>query len=159
MPLFKFQFATHIMDIQNNPLFLKYVRLNELAKPPFKGSPKAAGYDLHASSPATIPPRDRATVNTGLIISVPSGTYGRIAPRSGLATHSIDVGAGVVDADYRGQLKILLVNHSNEPFQVKVGDRIAQLICEKIVYPELLEVQTLDVTDRGSAGFGSSGIQ
>lgn len=147
------------MDIQNNPLLLKYVRLNDLAKSPFKGSPKAAGYDLHASSPATIPPRDRATVDTGLIISVPSGTYGRIAPRSGLATHNIDVGAGVVDADYRGQLKILLVNHSNEPFQVKVGDRVAQLICEKIVYPELLEVETLDVTDRGSAGFGSSGIQ
>ena len=147
------------MNIQNHPLFLKYVRLNDSAKPPFKGSPQAAGYDLHASTPATIPPRDRATVDTGLIISVPPGTYGRIAPRSGLATQSIDVGAGVVDADYRGQLKILLVNNSNELFQVKVGDRIAQLICEKIVYPELLEVQNLDVTDRGSSGFGSSGIQ
>ena len=81
------------------------------------------------------------------------------APRSGLAwKHSIDVGAGVIDADYRGPVGIILFNYSDEAFEVKPGDRIAQLILEKIVTPEVLLVDDLDSTVRGAGGFGSTGV-
>lgn len=82
-----------------------------------------------------------------------------VAPRSGLAwKHSIDVGAGVVDADYRGPVGVILFNHSDVDFEVKVGDRIAQLIVEKIVTPQVVEVDDLDATVRGAGGFGSTGV-
>lgn len=82
-----------------------------------------------------------------------------IAPRSGLAwKHSIDVGAGVIDADYRGPVGVILFNHSDVDFEVKIGDRIAQLIIEKIIVPDVEEVDDLDSTVRGSGGFGSTGV-
>ena len=81
------------------------------------------------------------------------------APRSGLAwKHSIDVGAGVIDADYRGPVGVILFNHSDQDFAVKAGDRIAQLILERIVMPDVMEVEDLESTTRGSGGFGSTGI-
>ena len=81
------------------------------------------------------------------------------APRSGLAwKHSIDVGAGVIDADYRGPVGVILFNHSDVDFEVKVGDRIAQLIIEKILTPDVVEVEDLDSTVRGEGGFGSTGV-
>lgn len=82
-----------------------------------------------------------------------------VAPRSGLAwKHSIDVGAGVIDADYRGPVGVILFNHSDVDFDIKAGDRIAQLIIEKIVTPDVTEVDDLDATVRGSGGFGSTGV-
>lgn len=105
-----------------------------------------------------VEPRGKAIVPTDLKVAVPLGTYGRVAPRSGLAAkHFIDVGAGVVDEDYRGPLGVVLFNHSDTPFEVKLGDRVAQFICEKIVYPGVVEVDTLEETDRGEGGFGSTG--
>ena len=87
-----------------------------------------------------------------------AGTYGRIAPRSGLAWKKhIDVGAGVIDADYRGNVGVVLFNHGAEDLEVKVGDRVAQLILEKIAYAEVEEVAELPETVRGAGGFGSSG--
>ena len=87
------------------------------------------------------------------------GNYGRIAPRSGLAVrNAIHVGAGVVDADYRGEVKVLLFNHSDEAFEVKEGDRIAQMIIEKYTMTALEEVQDLSETERGAGGFGSTGV-
>ena len=81
------------------------------------------------------------------------------APRSGLAwKHSIDVGAGVIDADYRGPVGVILFNHSDTDFEVKVGDRVAQMIIQQIVMPEVVEVQDLDSTLRGEGGFGSTGV-
>lgn len=81
------------------------------------------------------------------------------APRSGLALkHAIDVGAGVIDADYRGPVGVVLFNHSDSDFEVKHGDRIAQLIIQQIVIPDVLEVEDLDTTDRGAGGFGSTGV-
>lgn len=81
------------------------------------------------------------------------------APRSGLAwKHSIDVGAGVIDADYRGPVGVILFNHSDVDFEVNTGDRIAQLIIQKIVTPEVTEVESLDSTQRGEGGFGSTGV-
>ncbi|XP_016177828.2 deoxyuridine 5'-triphosphate nucleotidohydrolase, partial [Arachis ipaensis] len=103
--------------------------------------------------------RGKALVATDLSISIPEGTYARIAPRSGLALkHSIDVGAGVIDADYRGPVGVILFNHSDVDFEVKVGDRVAQLILEKIVTPDVVEVEDLDSTVRGEGGFGSTDV-
>jgi dUTP pyrophosphatase len=83
---------------------------------------------------------------------------GRIAPRSGLASkHMIDTGAGVIDADYRGQVKVLLFNHGEKDFEVKEGDRVAQLVLERIYTPEVVEVKELEESVRGAGGFGSTG--
>ncbi|XP_059558188.1 deoxyuridine 5'-triphosphate nucleotidohydrolase, mitochondrial isoform X2 [Myotis daubentonii] len=139
-------------------LRLRFVRLSEHATAPTKGSARAAGYDLYSAYDYTIPPMEKTLVKTDIQIALPSGCYGRVAPRSGLAAkHFIDVGAGVVDEDYRGNLGVVLFNFGKEKFEVKKGDRIAQLICERIFYPEIEEVQVLDDTERGSGGFGSTG--
>ncbi|OWK09626.1 DUT, partial [Cervus elaphus hippelaphus] len=90
----------------------------------------------------TLPPMEKVLVKTDIQIALPSGCYGRVAPRSGLAAkHFIDVGAGVIDEDYRGNVGVVLFNFGKEKFEVKKGDRIAQLICERIFYPEIEEVQ------------------
>lgn len=99
-------------------------------------------------------------MKTDLQVMIPEGCYGRIAPRSGLAVKNfIDVGAGVVDSDYRGNVGVILFNFSDVDFQVKRGDRVAQLICEKIEFPELVEEkENLSETARGNGGFGSTGV-
>ena len=105
-----------------------------------------------------IPARGKYVVKTDIQIELPEGCYGRIAPRSGLAAKNfIDVGAGVVDEDYRGNLGVVMFNHSDLEFAIAKGDRIAQLICERIFYPTLEEVKTLTDTKRGADGFGSTG--
>ena len=99
-------------------------------------------------------------IGTGLAFGIPVGNYGRVAPRSGLAAkNSIDVMAGVIDSDYRGELKVILANLSDTDFQVDEGMRIAQLIIEKYTLTTLNEVETLDETVRGAGGFGSTGTQ
>ena len=91
-------------------------------------------------------------------MAVPEGNYARIAPRSGLACKNfIDVGAGVVDSDYRGEVKVLLFNHGSDDFKISIGDRIAQCIIEKYTMTTILEVEDLNTTERGEAGFGSTG--
>ncbi|XP_031227605.1 deoxyuridine 5'-triphosphate nucleotidohydrolase, mitochondrial [Mastomys coucha] len=137
---------------------LRFVRLSEHATAPTRGSARAAGYDLYSAYDYTISPMEKAVVKTDIQVAVPSGCYGRVAPRSGLAVkHFIDVGAGVIDEDYRGNVGVVLFNFGKEKFEVKKGDRIAQLICERVFYPDLEEVQALDDTERGSGGFGSTG--
>ena len=135
-------------------------KLSDDATLPVRGSEWSAGYDLSASRPATIPPGGRGIVHTDLSIACPAGTYARIAPRSGLAIKKgIDVGAGVVDADYRGPVGVILFNlDSTTAFEVLKGDRIAQLILEKISMAGIEEVQELDDTVRGAGGFGSTGV-
>ena len=133
-------------------------KLNQEADLPVRGSRGAAGYDPTSTEECTILPNRRA-VATGISVKVPEGTYGRIAPRSGLAvTHGIQVGAGVIDSDYTGELKVVLFNHNNKKYNIKPGFRIAQLILEQCVTPEVVEVDDLDTTDRGSNGFGSTGV-
>src|SRR5205085_9589489 len=111
-----------------------------------------------ANKRATIPPNERMAISTGIAIAIPPGTYARIAPRSGLAAkHSIDIGAGAIDQDYRGEIKVILINHSKYPYQVRPGDRIAQLILEKILLASPEETAALDATTRRSKGFGSTG--
>lgn len=115
------------------PPALQVKFLSSTAKAPTRGSAYAAGYDLYASKPTTVPARGKVLVDTDISIAVPAGTYGRVAPRSGLASkHSIDVGAGVIDADYRGPLKVLLFNLSEVDFKVEEGERVAQLIVERV---------------------------
>ncbi|MGH0134418.1 UNVERIFIED_CONTAM: hypothetical protein FKN15_030692 [Acipenser sinensis] len=121
-------------------MLLKFAKLSEHATSPTRGSTKAAGYDLYSAYDYIIPAMDKAIVKTDIQIALPSGYYGRVAPRSGLAAkYFIDVGAGVVDEDYRGNVGVVLFNFSKDSFEVKKGDRVAQLICEKICYPELQE--------------------
>ena len=100
------------------------------------GSAGAAGYDLYVANSCAIPSQGKGIVETRLAVSLPPGTYARIAPRSGLAIRNfIDIGMGVVDSDYRGEIKVALFNHSAEDFIVQAGDRIAQLILERIETP------------------------
>ena len=146
----------------NHPSFgvLKVQKLNNNTALPKRSTEGAAGYDLCASHDCTIPAGGKGLVKTGLSISFPVGLYAKIAPRSGLALKRfIDVGAGVVDSDYRGEVGVILFNHGDQAFEVKMGDRIAQLILEKIDTPPVEEVQGLDNTVRGSGGFGSTGVK
>ena len=111
---------------------LKVKKHSDTATLPERKSELAAGYDLCSDEELTLPPGQRKTIATNISIEVPPGHYGRIAPRSGLAVkQGINVMAGVIDADYRGKVGVVLINHSYEHFYVKVGDRIAQLILEK----------------------------
>lgn len=139
---------------------LRFAKLSDQAFAPTKGSQKAAGFDLKSAYEYTIPARGKQLVMTDIQVQLPEGCYGRVAPRSGLAVKNfIDVGAGVVDEDYRGNLGVVLFNHSANEFKVERGDRIAQFICERIFYPDLEEVSSLTETERGSGGFGSTGTQ
>lgn len=121
------------MSFEPPPPALQVKLLSETAKAPSRGSAHAAGYDLYAAKEAVVPARGKVLVDTDISIAVPAGTYGRVAPRSGLASkHSIDTGAGVIDADYRGPVKVLLFNLSDTDFKVAVGERVAQLIVERV---------------------------
>lgn len=147
------------MNIQNQNDVLYFKKISENAFKPVRGSANAAGLDLKSAYDCTVPSRGRALVKTDLQIQLPANTYGRIAPRSGLAlNYFIDVGAGVIDEDYRGEVGVLLFNHSSDKFKIKRGDRIAQLICEKIVKPIAIEKVVLDDTERGENGFGSTDV-
>jgi len=138
-----------------------FARMNENAQLPVYSSALAAGMDLHSCENIIVPPKGKVLVSTGLKMAIPTGYYGRVAPRSGLAVKNfIDTGAGVIDEDYRGELKVLLFNFGDSEFNVKVGDRIAQLLLEKVMHAEIREVseEQLGKTDRGIGGFGSTGV-
>ena len=132
--------------------------MNKDAKLPHRGSPESAGLDLFITEDLTLKPHDRQLAPTGLRMCTPPGTYARIAPRSGLSLRGIDIGAGVIDRDYRGELKILLINNSPDTFTFRKGDRVAQLVLERISYAEPTPVSHLNSTIRSSDGFGSTGI-
>lgn len=132
--------------------------LSENAQIPQRQSSGAAGYDLFSAYDMIIKPCDKAIVKTDIAIQVPHGTYGRVAPRSGLAAkYFIDVGAGVIDSDYTGNLGVVLFNHSDKEFNINKGDRIAQLIIEVIQTPDIILTEKLTETKRGDNGYGSTG--
>lgn len=141
---------------------LRVKRLHPNAVVPSRGSPGAAGLDLSAcvEHDHILRMGNRLIIPTGIAIELPTpNMYGRIAPRSGLAAKSgIDVMAGVIDCDYRGEIKVILVNHGSVDFVINHGDRIAQLIIERIIYPTVVVALDLDETPRGADGFGSTGI-
>ncbi|XGW12452.1 hypothetical protein V3C99_013281 [Haemonchus contortus] len=145
-------------QIEDKLLTIRFVKLNPDAKTPLYGSAAAAGADLFSAENCVVPAHGKFCVSTGLQVELPFGYYGRVAPRSGLAAKNfIDVGAGVVDSDYRGELKVLLFNFGPTDFEVKKGDRIAQFICERIAHCKYEECTTLTGTARGEGGFGSTG--
>jgi dUTP diphosphatase len=136
---------------------LKFKKLHPAAKLPTRGSQHAAGLDLCSIEDTTISAGRRAVVRTGLSVAIPLGFYGRVAPRSGLAVdHGIDVLAGVIDGDYRGEILCILINHSEVQVHLEAGRRIAQLIIESIIIPQPEWVDKLDETERDSRRFGSS---
>ena len=129
---------------------------------PAYATPLSAGVDLRAalSESITLAPLERALVPTGLYMQIPEGYEGQVRPRSGLAAkHGITVlnSPGTVDADYRGEVKVILVNLSSQPFTIEPGERIAQMVfarCEQALFEEC---DSLDKTERGTGGFGSTG--
>lgn len=135
---------------------------------PSKATDESAGFDLSSVDRVVIAPGERALVSTGLAIQCPIGTYGRLAPRSGLAwNHGIDVLAGVIDRDYTGIVKVVLLNTGSEPFTVEPGMRVCQLIferydaCVPVKYMTMKLAEDVPVSQggtRGRDGFGSSGI-
>ena len=137
---------------------LEFKRLDQRAVLPTRGSAAAAGLDLYSIEAVRLEPGQRVLVRTGLAVAVPVGSYGRLAPRSGLATKlGLDVLAGVIDADYRGEIGCLLYNSGQEPINLPEESKICQLIIEKIITPRAVWSDTLGNTDRGDGGFGSTG--
>ena len=144
----------------NPPPILRFAKLSENAYTPTRGSALAAGYDLYSAYDYVVPASGKVVALTDIQIAVPDGCYGRVAPRSGLAVKFfIDVGAGVIDQDYRGNVGVVLFNFGQEPFRISKGDRIAQLVLERIYNADLQELKSLDETERGEGGFGSTGFR
>jgi dUTP pyrophosphatase len=126
--------------------------------PPRYSSDGAAGADLHASEALVIAPGDRAAVPTAIHLELPPGHVGLVWPRSGLALRNgIDTLAGVIDSDYRGEVRVVLVNHGREPFRIEPGDRIAQLLVQRVERVAFVADDGLTSTARGAGGFGSTG--
>ena len=152
-----------ISDLADSRDIMLVKIVNKSAWPtPAYATVNSAGMDLKANinEPVTLGPLERALIPTGLYIALPEGTEAQVRPRSGLAAkHGISVlnSPGTIDADYRGEVKVILVNLSNEPFVVNPGERIAQMVVARYEKVEWDEVEVLDETDRGAGGFGSTG--
>jgi len=137
---------------------VKVKRIHPGAKLPFRGTNRSAGADLVCLEAFTLGPGERKLVPTGLIVEIPPGWYGRVAPRSGLAVdHGVDMLAGVIDSDYRSELRVLMINLGDAPVSFKAGERIAQLIIERAAVCDYIWADDLSETERGEGGFGSTG--
>ncbi|WP_246442736.1 dUTP diphosphatase [Rhodococcus triatomae] len=152
----------HVSDLSPSPLPpIALQRLDPGIPVPRRAHPGDAGVDLCATGDVTIEPGRRALVGTGIAVALPVGTVGLIHPRSGLAARSglsVVNTPGTVDAGYRGEIKVCLINHDPEtPIDIARGDRIAQLLVQRVELVSFVEVDSLDETSRGSGGYGSSG--
>ena len=139
---------------------LKVKKLSKLAEIPQYQTEESAGFDLHSVDDVILKPFERKLIATGISFEIPKGYEIQIRPRSGLAyKHGITVlnSPGTIDSDYRGEIKILLINHSDEDFEIKVGERVAQAVIQKVYQASFEEVEDLNSTVRGVAGFGSTG--
>jgi dUTP diphosphatase len=140
---------------------LRFTRLDPRAQVPTRAHPGDAGIDLHAVQSAVLRPGERASIGTGIALEIPSGYAGLVLPRSGLAArHGISVvnAPGLIDAGYRGEIRVLLLNTDlRKPFEVGAGARIAQLVIIAVALAEAVEVESLEASQRGTGGFGSSG--
>jgi dUTP pyrophosphatase len=139
---------------------VKLKRLEQHAVVPRYQSSNASGLDLAALEDTIIPSGGWRAVRTGLAIELPTGYEGQVRPRSGLAfKHGVTVvnAPGTIDADYRGEVKVALINHGSESYLVHAGERMAQLVICPVVSAEVIEVDELTATDRGGGGFGSTG--
>jgi dUTP pyrophosphatase len=136
-------------------------KLSPHALLPSRGTPGSAGYDIYSAEGYVLLPGHRVVVSTGIQVKLPEGTYGQVAPRSGIAIrHGVDVGAGIIDPDYEGELKVVLFNHDpKNNFIIRPGYRIAQLLLIPYITPYVNEVDHIPaVSDRGEQGFGSTGV-
>jgi len=143
-------------------LEVKVRRLRKSARLPFKATSGSSGFDLFADidEPLEIRPLGRVQVGTGIVLEIPEGYEGEVRPRSGLsAKYGVTIlnSPGTIDSDYRGEVKVILINLGNEPFTVEPGMRIAQLIIKKVESPAFVEVDMLSDTERGEGGFGHTG--
>jgi dUTP pyrophosphatase len=141
-------------------LKIKIVRLDRDLPLPSYATLGSAGLDLRSTDALILKPGARALISTGIAIALPEGFEAQVRPRSGLAVkHGVTVlnSPGTIDSDYRGEIKVPLINHGHEDFVIARGDRIAQMVIAAVVTAELIEVETLDDTTRGAGGFGSSG--
>jgi dUTP pyrophosphatase len=139
-------------------IFVK--KLSELAQIPQYQTAESAGFDLHSVEDVVLEAGERKLIGTGLSFEIPKGYEIQIRPRSGLAyKYGISVlnSPGTIDSDYRGEIKVLLINHSDTSFEIKVGDRIAQGVIQEVIQSSFEEVENLSETERGSGGFGSTG--
>ena len=137
---------------------IQVILLSSTAAAPTTGTKHSAGIDLACDTAFTLQPNERRLIGTGIAIAIPDGMWGEIKPRSGLATkYGIDIMAGVVDSDYRGEIKVLMINQGNRPLHCKVGDRIAQMVIQRHESVKIMAVNELDSTGRGGDGFGSTG--
>ncbi|HTU94776.1 MAG TPA: dUTP diphosphatase [Solirubrobacteraceae bacterium] len=140
---------------------LRIARLDERARLPTRAHDGDAGLDLYALEGAVLAPGERASIPTGIAVEIPPGQAGLVLPRSGLAArHGVSVvnAPGLIDAGYRGEVRVLLLNTDREqPFALAAADRVAQLVLVRVELPELIEVASLTASERGAGGFGSSG--
>jgi dUTP pyrophosphatase len=142
-------------------MILKIKKLQKDAQIPSYQSEEASGFDLHSIENIILKPGERKLIRTGIAFEIEYGYEIQIRPRSGLAfKYGITVlnTPGTIDSDYRGEIKVLLINHSNQSFEIKKGDRIAQAIVTPIIQAKIVEVKELSNTKRGNKGFGSTGM-
>ncbi len=139
---------------------IPFLRLDPELSVPQRAHHADAGIDLYAAAGAVLAPGEWAMIATGIAVAIPEGHAGLVAPRSGLAArHGVSVvnGPGVIDAGYRGEIRVILINHGSQPLELERGDRVAQLLVVPVALPELVEVDELPDSARGAGGFGSSG--
>lgn len=147
------------MDTKHKENVLQVKKMVADAVLPKRQTTGSAGFDICSVESYSIPPHGRQLIETGLSFTVPIGTYGQIAPRSGMSCKGTHVGAGVIDRDYTGPVKVLMFNlNSEESIEVNPGDRVAQLILKHISLSDVIEVSELELTCRGESGFGSTGV-
>lgn len=140
---------------------IQIMKLDPDALLPSKAHPTDAGYDLFAAEAVTVQPGESALVGTGIAMALPAATEAQVRPRSGIALkHQVTVlnAPGTIDADYRGEVKVILINHGRSPFQIEKGMKIAQMVIAPVLPTSLAEVSELNDTVRGEGGFGSSGM-
>ena len=140
---------------------IRFQRLSPQARIPVQARPGDAGLDLQAAEGLTLAPGARALVKTGLAVEIPPGMEGQVRPRSGLALKygvTLLNTPGTIDAGYRGEIGVILINHGREPFVVEPGMRIAQIVFAAVAPVQVIEAETLGESARGSGGFGSTGV-
>ena len=137
---------------------LCFKKLTGNARAPMRATDGSVGYDLYAAEEAVVLPLSHKLIRTDIVLSCPPGLHPRVAPRSSLACKNTNEGAGVIDVNYRGNVKVLMLNHSQENLNIELRDRIAQFILTRYETPDVEEVDELDSTSRGMNGFGSTGL-
>ena len=138
--------------------FLKVKTLFENVILPKRQTNDSAGYDICSYCDDVVPSNSHKLIDTGLSFTVPEGTYGQLMSRSSMSCKGLFVGAGVIDRDYTGHVKVLIHNLNSHYYKINAGDRIAQLIIKNISTPEVIEVDSLQTSSRGEGGFGSTGV-